>query len=328
MPDARAVLFLYVETPLHAGAGAGVGAVDLPIQRERVTGYPIVNSGGVKGALRGAAVEAAGSDISAKEKVEAAFGPDTGHASDHAGALVVGDARLLLFPVRSMRGVFAWTTSRDLLHRFVRDATLAGLELPWQVPALPETSGDDEPPALVSKGSDVVAGGNVVLEEFQFEIREASEVGKIGGWLAENAVPDGAEYGYWRERLPRALVILPEDAFRDFTQYGTEIITRVQLDNETKTVRHGPWVEEHLPTDSLLYVPVQASRDRFDDAAATWKKREARAARDELQEWRDVQGGDRVMAYLGDIIDPGILQLGGDLTVGRGLVRLRLQKGK
>ena len=32
MFQAKKILFLYVETPLHAGTGRGLGAVDLPIQ--------------------------------------------------------------------------------------------------------------------------------------------------------------------------------------------------------------------------------------------------------------------------------------------------------
>ena len=52
MFQAKKILFLYVETPLHAGTGRGLGAVDLPIQRDRTTGYPIIQASSVKGALR------------------------------------------------------------------------------------------------------------------------------------------------------------------------------------------------------------------------------------------------------------------------------------
>src|SRR5581483_9391137 len=121
MFEATALLFIYVETPLHPGSTRGLGAVDLPIQRERTTGYPIVQSSSLKGRLRAEA----GSRLTTEE-VEAVFGPETERAGDHAGALSTGDARLLLFPVRSLAGVSAWTTSVDLLARFRRVATLAG----------------------------------------------------------------------------------------------------------------------------------------------------------------------------------------------------------
>jgi len=42
MFDKGALLYLYAETPVHAGSGTSLGIVDLPIQRERTTGYPIM----------------------------------------------------------------------------------------------------------------------------------------------------------------------------------------------------------------------------------------------------------------------------------------------
>ncbi|HLY31875.1 MAG TPA: RAMP superfamily CRISPR-associated protein, partial [Ktedonobacterales bacterium] len=50
--EAAALLFLYTETPLHAGTGASLGIVDLPIQREVHTQYPMIQGSSVKGALR------------------------------------------------------------------------------------------------------------------------------------------------------------------------------------------------------------------------------------------------------------------------------------
>ncbi|MBA3532223.1 MAG: type III-B CRISPR module RAMP protein Cmr4 [Ardenticatenales bacterium] len=324
MFEQKTMMYLYVETPLHAGAGAGVGLVDLPIQRERVTGYPMINSGGIKGALRGVARPDKGASRVEKQKWFAAFGPpppgdeessaETQKGHDYAGALAFGDARLLLFPVRSMRGIFAWTTSRDLLCRFQRDAMTAGFELPWQVPEAPGARHK----AWVGKDNDITTDDSqLVLEEFQFEGQPDPRVDEIGQWLARYALPPDNVYGYWRERLPRALTILPEDAFRDFTQYGTEVITRVQLHNEKKTVQAGPWVEEHLPTDTLMYVPVHASRARFDPRADE--------ARQTLQTWSEKGGGREIMSYLTSLPLASI-QLGGDMTVGRGQVRLRFQE--
>ena len=84
MFQATDILFLYVETPLHAGTGSGLGVVDLPIQRERVTGYPLVQASGIKGVLRGLAERA---NDAKPEEVITAFGPETANASDHAGAI-------------------------------------------------------------------------------------------------------------------------------------------------------------------------------------------------------------------------------------------------
>ncbi|HPB82071.1 MAG TPA: RAMP superfamily CRISPR-associated protein, partial [Spirochaetota bacterium] len=52
MNKERDIISLYAVSPLHAGSGSIIGAVDLPIQRERHTGWPHVQASGLKGALR------------------------------------------------------------------------------------------------------------------------------------------------------------------------------------------------------------------------------------------------------------------------------------
>ena len=44
--------FLICETPLHAGSGSDLGVIDLPIQRERHTTFPKIESSSLKGSLR------------------------------------------------------------------------------------------------------------------------------------------------------------------------------------------------------------------------------------------------------------------------------------
>lgn len=295
MFEASNILFVYVETPLHAGTGRGLGGVDLPIQRERVTGYPIVQASSLKGRLR---AEARGR-LPANE-FEAIFGPETDRASDHAGALSPGDARILLFPVRSLAGVFAWTTSTDVLARFLRDAEIAGLKAGWSVPPEP---GQGE--VLVS-GEELKVEDKVVLEEFTFSLRQDDAVKAIGEWLAANALPQGDEHRYWRDALPRRLAVLPRDAFRDFVLFSTEIATRVQLDPKTKTVAEGPWTEEHLPVDTLLYAPLMATPTRAKNGVKL--------------------SGAEVLAKVSGL-ELIRTVLGGDETVGRGMVSLRFVTG-
>lgn len=317
MFEASCLLFLYVETPLHAGSGQGLGAVDLPIQRERVTGYPLVQASGLKGPLRAATRPPRLPD----DEWKAIFGPEAGEeASDHAGALSPGDARLLLLPIRSLAGVFAWTTSRDALARFLRDAAAArqslqiergGQKVLLDLPVEPQ--GDN---ALVSDKKAVTAGDKLVLEEFSFAPNQDQTVKDIATWLAANAFPPADEYDYWRTKLLSSLVVLPENAFRDFSLYATEVVTRVRLIDEKKTVARGAlWTEESLPTDTLLYAPLHATRARrYDKAGNKYSTVPA--------DWYDTGGAARILTRLGGL-DLAQLQLGGDETVGRGMVRLR-----
>jgi len=295
-------LYIYTETPLHAGAGSGLSSIDLPIQRERTTQYPMIQGSGIKGKLR-ASLEGDREHLTPeiRELMDIVFGPPStsGTGSEHAGALVAGDARILLFPVRSLNGVFAYTTSYDVLSRFKRDIERAQTAGPidWEIPARRTDQ------ALVPTRSDVCTHNTIVLEEFSFEAIADSQVDIIANWIATNALPDlGA--AYWPEKIRSSLVLLPNDAFRDFVLYATEVITRVRLDRKTKTVENGAlWTEEHLPTDTLLYVPLYANK--------------ARKKNSQIDEQH----------ILGQIatLNNKHLQLGGDETVGRGIVRIRLQ---
>ncbi|GCE15842.1 type III-B CRISPR module RAMP protein Cmr4 [Tengunoibacter tsumagoiensis] len=299
-----AMLYLYVETPLHAGVGSGLSSIDLPIQRERTTQYPTIQGSGIKGKLRAAAGSAWKKDEE-KDDVAIVFGPEQSGA-DHAGALIAGDARLLLFPVRSLNGVFAYTTSRDVLYRFLRDRSRGRQPLPWK--ELPEQV---EHLALVPKRSRITAEQSLVLEEFSFDAEENDVVTDIATWLADNVLPRTPEYAYWRTKLKESLVILPENDFRDFVVNATEIITRIRIDRDTKTVKSGAlWTEEHLPADTLLYVPMYATNARHNT--------ENKKYQSQLQSARHILDKARTLVES----QQGYLQLGGDETVGRGIVRM------
>jgi len=302
MFEAHDVLYLYAETPLHVGMGATIGVVDLPIQRERVTHYPCVPGPGLKGALR-AEVELAGNEAGNPEVVDV-FGPETANASDHAGAVSFGDARLLLFPVRSLRGVFAWTTSVPVLARFARDLAAAGIAGLPELPPAPRTSS-----ASASQWATVNAGGSIVLEEYCFShfAEGDTQARELAEWLAEHALPASSEYDHYRKALTARLVILPEDEFRDFTQVATEVVTRAQLDRDTKTVKRGQlWTEEMLPAETLLYAPLHFTKVRRNGSAMSGMEIGKALRR----------------------LSPGRLQIGGDETIGRGIVSLRFANGK
>lgn len=134
------ILYLFTRTPLHIGAGASVGAIDQPIQRERHTGFPIIPGSSLKGVFADEwtevvdDVEKDPKDPTRTRPVRKArpkperdwlFGTESGSGDLTAGALQFGEARLLAFPIRSARGSFAWLTSPTLLRRAVRDGVIA-----------------------------------------------------------------------------------------------------------------------------------------------------------------------------------------------------------
>lgn len=291
MPEAN-LLFMHALTGVHPGGGTALGVVDLPVQRERHTQWPLIPGSSLKGVLRDSCRVALGDDD--RDMLYAAFGPETDRAADFAGALAFTDARLLAFPVRSLRGVFAWVTCPAVLARLVRDAKL----LAESRDAPPEASPVGRGMAACPDKSDLLLNGvRLVLEEFEF--RRSQDDGGIAEWLARQAVEDEAT----SDRLRRNLVVLHDDDFTHFARHATEVIARVGLDYETKTARgKALFYEEFLPPETLFYAVVMATRSRSEQV-----ERDAGAMLDLLRNHA-----------------PPILQIGADQTIGKGLCAIRI----
>lgn len=304
MFEAARILFINTETTLHAGTGQALGAVDQPVQRERTTDYPIIQASSIKGKLR-AETNPSYNGKSLLEQAEflAIFGPESDSASEHAGALSVGDANILLFPVRSLAGVTAWVTSVNVLARFLRQATIAGVSANWILPPEPNCN------EAFIYGNELVAGEKVVLEEFSFEPKIDNTLKTIGEWFASTALPQTTEYAYWRTGLPLKICLLQEEDFRDFVRYSTEVQSHIRLDPITKTVKKGAlWTTESLPTDTLLYAPLLATKSRTSKIDLT---------------------GEQILEKMAKIITQNLsrIQLGGNETTGQGIVALRITGG-
>lgn len=299
------VMFIYTESSLHCGSGTSLGVIDLPIQREKYTDYPVCQASGVKGVVR----EWFENKYDEKDpKIKWTFGPDFGRGDGdaHAGAATFTDARLLLFPVRSLNGVFAYTTSRFALSRLKRDLVMAGVKVDWSLPA---ESGDKIFGVAGSKIAD--SNNKVVLEEYTFDFQAEDGAKAIAEWIADNAIPKGAEYDFWRNKVKTDLLILPDNAFKDFVKLSTEVQARIQIDNKTKTVKSGAlFYEEALPSDTLLYSVVMS----HDPACDTEKRPDG------------LKTSSEVMTFLCGI-DKERLQFGGDATIGKGIVNVNFLNG-
>lgn len=293
------LLFLHAQTGLHPGSGTALGAVDLPIQRERHTGWPVIPGSTLKGILRDACRRAADNE----GDLLAAFGPERGMADKdqadmHAGALSLTDARILAFPVRSLKGVFAWVTCPAVLGRLNRDLKLADNPNGLALPAAPAKD-----KALCQQDSPLLVDGKkqLVLEEFEFE--RAADAGKVPAWIASHAVDDD----FTSKRLQSHLVVLDDEYFTHFVRHATEVVARIALDYERKTVKGTAlFYEEFLPAETLFYSVVLASASRRAGHGKT---------------------AQQMLDYLHQKL-PRVLQIGGDETIGKGLCVVRLSAGK
>jgi CRISPR-associated protein Cmr4 len=279
------LIFVHARSPLHAGTGQATAAVDLPIARDRATGYPLLPGSSIKGTLRAAA--RAGKDTLPREHWPA-FGPETANASDNAGDLAFTDARLLLLPVRSVAGTFAWATSPYLLACFFRDARLANQA---DVPRVPDVPSDvAQITQNSSLGLRVRDADKVVLEEF--DLNAGRTLNALADWLARRVFPGDPD---WQEMLKKRLCVVHDDRMSFLAQHGTEITTRVSIDPTTGTARDGQlWTEEHLPAETVLTGVIE-----------------------------DTSAGDLHTKLL-QRLTQSPLQFGGKASVGRGRCKLEL----
>lgn len=239
------ILSLLAETSLHPGVGQVVGAVDLPVAREKPTDYPVIVGSSLKGALRDRAEEVWGSE---DERVKEIFGEP-----ENAGAVAVTDARLLLLPVRSLSGHYKWVTCPYLLERYKRDRELTGVAADFPLPQ----PGSGKAAANQKKGQ-------LFLEELSFDVivTDLTPVVQAVSLLIRHASV--------RERLNDGLVVVDDDEFAYFARYGLAINARNVLDDKTKTSEN-LWYEETIPPDTLFYALLFARLGR-DTALSELKK--------------------------------------------------------
>jgi len=304
-------MFLTCETPLHAGSGDSLGIVDLPIQREKHTSFPKIEASSLKGALRESfESQVDNSDGGALGKnIIKAFGPEeTGGDGAKAGALGFTDARLLLFPVKSMKGVFAWVTCPKILRQFFADLQLCHSDTTG---SLVEHIADGKALPL-STDQQLSFGDHFVLEEYTFTKAQANiptiSNKNVAEWLADHLFDSGS---FWHEKAKKDILLLSDNDFKDFVNLSTEVITRTKIDNITGTVQTGAlFTEEYLPAESVLYALVMASPE-FKSAAET---RDGEKRPDSAQPMMDFFANHLKKVF----------QLGGNATLGKGLLRTRL----
>lgn len=287
------MLGLLAQTSIHAGADSSTSVVDLPIQREGHSGLPCIFGSAVKGALRARAELHYGDKDDA---VIQAFGAEFGNQTAQAGALGVGDARLLLMPIRSLTSQFKWVTCEAAIKRYMRDCQLLGIEVAEDLAEGLSFSQTKET-VYVQQGTNTSRElDNLFLEEFCYEV-EPKDLSKVISQLARLMDRVEAE-----EELKEQLVIVSNDAFTFLVSSAIPVAPHIAIESDTKIVRDGAlWYEETLPPETLLYVPILTNKGRSPsskkDSLEAAKIAEKTKALFEEHSW---------------------LQLGGNETVGMG----------
>ncbi len=315
-------LFFRTETPLHAGSGSDLGHIDLPIQREKHTDLPNIQSSGLKGAFR-QNLEQNINTNQEKIGVHLVFGYDNdgekyfhqdikdffdkSEEKDYSGSLAFTDARLLLFPIKSFKGVYALATCPLIIEKFVKEMNHVCIPAINSINAKIEVASDK---IAVADKSFLAMNGKVILEEYAFSL-ESDANNTLANTLAKQLE---AFLGLRNGELQSPLVILPNDVFRDFTRLSTEVITRTKIDNATGTVQAGAlFTEEYLPAESYLYTIVATSN--------VFQTKEGKDKRKKDFPTLTLETDEQVISFFKDKVKD-VMQIGGSSTLGKGIVKL------
>ena len=288
------ILYLFTRTPLHVGAGANVGVIDQPVQRERHTRFPIIPASSLKGTFADAWNTTLKDGKRGAGTAAWLFGSDDPNAAA-AGSALFGEARLLAFPIRSAKGSFAWITCPLMLRRASRDGV---------IPAdlLKDLKEPTDGKAIFDAGtaSKVALGSKLVLEEYTFEASSWLGLDKLGGHLAGLLADDLV----WSEVASR-LVILSDGMMSFFAQNACEVAQHVKISDETGTAESGAlFNQENVPSETLFYSVIHFMAGRGDKFIG--KKPE-----DAEKEFSDKLAGQ-------------VFQFGGDASTGLGYCTVKL----
>jgi CRISPR-associated protein Cmr4 len=299
------ILYLFTRTPLHVGAGASVGAIDQPVQRERHTGFPIIPATSLKGSFADQwpteLFDANGVPIritTRKEKQgekerpvadcvsDAAwlFGSDTTDLP-FAGSLIFSEARILAFPIRSARGSYAWITCPLMLQRAARDGVIA-----IEIPNEPK---DNE--AIFKSEGPLAIDNEIVLEEYCFSRSDTypTELAKALAGLVDDEL--------FRSINDR-LVVLSNGMMSHFASTACEVAQHVRIDDTTGTADGGGlFNQENVPSDTLFYSRIGATKSRVPNGAF-----KGRSEKDALR------------AFATKVAEEKVFQFGGNASTGLG----------
>lgn len=301
---------IYTRSPLHVGAGTSVDIVDLPVMRERITNFPVIPATSLKGVLRQQARDIFGGN-DGDPAVNLLFGKQddeqtkdaNGKKQSYAGAVIVGEGKLLAFPVRSLKGCFAWITCPTALRRFERDW---GISL--DLDKLPLKPDHLKPDHCYAGTSVAVSGSNddctVVLEEYPLTRTANKHAAQIARKLLKTKICDDP---VWLSDLADRLVIVHDDNFQHLVTSCTEIVARIEMNPATRT-NENLFNQENVPCEALFY-----------SVCTLLDARRPGDSQNPKQSFRDLFGKDRKT----------LIQIGGDETVGLGLCEVKLtEKGE
>lgn len=288
MFENTSIAIMYAVTPCHAGSGSALGVVDLPIQRERHTNWPMIQASGVKGAFR-ANFDRFKNKIADKEQIkdferlsESVFG--TSSDGGYAGSLSISDAKILAFPMRSNVSPFVWITCPAVLKRLEKDLSVANFNS-IEFDSSKFSVSDDK---AISLGKSELKG-NILLEDYEVQVADTKieEFSKISSFFKD------------AERL----LLVSDDVFNYGVSNCTQIMAQIRIDSKTGTTQDGSLrYQEELPSDTIMYTVIH------------WG--------DSKNSVEDKLKAETIKKFITEEVIANHIQIAGDETCGRGVFQL------
>jgi len=274
--SARLILFEAL-TPLHPGSGRGSAYVDLPVQRDEF-GFPTIWSSSLKGALRSTLTLSCNGNNDAVErakcrrKVYLVFGPETDETSDYASAASILDARLVLIPARSLKGVWTYVTSPHLLNYLLTYMEVVNHgerdDLGKLVEHVKGVVKDGT--IIISRPDLLVSGNSIVINELELSAIQNATLNQLIDLLPGDVKNIANE---------RGLVVVSDNDVQEVVRRSLIVQPRIRLDYATKTVVSGGlWEEEYVPQFTVFTTAMRCSgiKARGDNESINkWVNRDA-----------------------------------------------------
>ncbi|GAY26355.1 type III-B CRISPR module RAMP protein Cmr4 [Desulfurococcaceae archaeon AG1] len=283
-------------TNLHPGVGRSGETVDLPVQRDGL-GFPIIYSSSLKGALKSVFWNLPNVD---KNEVRDLFGPDPDDGEKFTSAVALLDALVIVFPVRSLEGVYAFATSPLLLKRFRDYLELTGSDYEC-VRNLSNLSINKGTCQTSKQAVDLLGvkalGGRIIINE---EIDVSCNTDLSNDIEALEKLLN-IEKG--------RLLILSDDEALDALNRSLVRVTRIAVDREKKTVKERAlWTEEYIPSSTVFTTVFLYSYARRSGSS--------------------LGSPDNVKNKFHELLGKtkNYLIIGGNETIGRGIVKLEFVK--
>ena len=305
------MLFIWCEQDFFPGGEREGGAIDLRVQRDPITGAPICRSTSLKGAIRGF-LELTNKLGKTNINIRDIFGSSINEQVKYPGAIEFMNAGVILYPVQSYIGAFAFITSPYQLQEYwLSHARNYGdnwaIKLIEKLDNIRSKLNDKKaiiPSESIFDGSDIVLyGGEYILRANEYEVDQ--EFKKILNELVSKAIPrinnnPLAGYKYIESKIKTSTILLPDDKFIEVVNRTLPRVTRIALDYETKSVREGAlFIQEVIPKHTLLASGIYKAI-RYKD-------------------------NDTINSFM-NILRNALINVGGGETVGYGMIRLVVSK--